>query len=302
MISVVGSINWDRVLRVPHLPLPGETVAGTELLEGLGGKGANQAVAAKRAGGQVTFFASVGDDEAGHSATQILKQEGIILELYTSRLPTGTALIGVNADGQNSIMIYPGANADLSLTSVSLERLGRFVLLQLELSKETWQHAVRLAKQKGSVVVVNASPLSSDVTLEDFAGVDVLIVNEVEAGQLLGGSRATNAPQALEYARRLQRVCPAVVITLGAEGAIWAQDKQTGVSQGYPVNVVDTTGAGDAFAGALVVALSEGHAIADGVRFANAAGALATLSAGAGTSAARREDILAFLAERGAHA
>jgi ribokinase len=299
MITVIGSINWDVALRVQALPLPGETVVGSELHTGLGGKGANQAIAAARAGGNVTMIASVGEDEAGRNAVRCLTREGVTLQLQPSSFPTGTA---VSDEGQNSIMIYPGANLSLLPEHVTKEKLetSKALLLQLELAKETWQGAIRTASSAGVLVVVNASPLQ-DATLADFTGADIILVNEIEAGQLLGRSRAKTPAQALEYAQELCKTFPTVVMTLGGDGVVWATEHKRGLVPAHEVEVVDTTGAGDAFAGALTVALVEGKSLEDAVTFANAAAALATFAFGAATSP-RREQVLEFLQSRLHHA
>jgi ribokinase len=306
MIAVAGSINWDIVVRVPHLPQVGETVLGSGASSGLGGKGANQAVAAARAsaagdsitGNRVRLIGSVGSDGFGGSARRVLEAEGLDLEhLHSDETSTGIALIGVDALGQNSIMLAPGANHSLQPEAVDQQAFEAtdLLLVQLEIPLEIALIALRNARAIGVRTVLNASPVPSQSTSSLLVDVDVLLVNEVEAGQLLDRPRPATPTQALEYARLLHSHGPAVVLTLGADGAVWCDASGCGHAPGHTITVLDTTGAGDAFAGALAVALGETSSLERAVRFSNAAGALAATREGAAASSPNRSEIESFL-------
>ena len=295
MIAVVGSLNMDFSVEVPHLPAPGETVLGGASQSSLGGKGANQAIAAARAGGHVRLLACIGDDPHGRSALNELADEGIeTSSVFHSTLPTGIALIGVATTGENSIMIAPGANADLSPERLTAEHIAgtRVLVTQLEIPLASVQAAIKLGRSVGATVVTNASPVHVGLTAGDLKGTDLLVVNEIEAAQLLGNNRNTALADerlAVMQCRQLRKVFPRVVITLGARGAVWADKHISGYAPGFVVRAVDTTGAGDAFTGALAAALERGLSLADAVRIANAAGALATQTRGAATAPSTEE-------------
>jgi ribokinase len=293
VISVVGSVNIDFAVRVPHLPQPGETVQGEDARVGLGGKGANQAVAAARLGAEVQLLAAVGDDAFGHRALEWLRLERVRLErVKLSRRPTGVALIGVDRAGQNSILVSPGANAELSPRDLEQAfARSEWVITQLEIPDATWRRALATAKEAGCRVVVNASPVAAGLELAGFSQADWLVVNEVEAAQLLRAEPANEPRRALEYARRLAFSVANAVITLGGQGAVFAGPAGEGHVPGRRVQVTDTTGAGDTFSGALVVALSEGASPAEAVAFANAAAALATTRAGTTAAMPRRAEV-----------
>jgi len=287
MIAVVGSVNWDITVRVAHLPVPGETIVSSGSFSGLGRKDADQAVAAEGVDGRVKLLAYVGSDTFGEAARQSLSEERVdVSGLRYVVGATGLALIGVSEGGQNSIMIAPGANASLQAEHV---RTAVFTdtthpLLPLELLPGTWGAAIASAKMAGATVVVNASPVTDRVTLRALRGADLLLVNEVEAAQLLGAAHVEGCEAALRVINCLREAFPEVVLTLGAEGAMWAEEADEGTCPAPPVRVVvvvDTTGAGDAFAGAVVVALTEGKTLSQAVRWINAAGALATQRNGA---------------------
>lgn len=292
MISVVGSINIDFAVRVPHLPQPGETVQGEDAQVGLGGKGANQAVAAARLGAEVQLLAAVGDDAFGHRALEWLRLERVRVErVKLSRRPTGMALIGVDEAGQNSILVSPGANADLSPDDLEQAFAhSEWMITQLEIPGPTWRRALVAAKGAGCQVVVNASP-AAGLELANFSQADWLVVNEVEAAQLLRVEPTNEPRRALEYARRLAFGVNNAVITLGGQGAVFAGPAGEGHVPGQRVQITDTTGAGDTFSGALVVALSEGASPREAVAFANAAAALATTRLGTTAAMPRRAEV-----------
>lgn len=294
MISVVGSVNVDLSVRVSHLPRPGETVQGEDAQVGLGGKGANQAVAAARLGADVALVAAVGEDAFGRLALEQLAREGVRTgRVKRSPRPTGLALIGVDAAGQNSILVSPGANADLEPEDLDAQALAgsAWVVVQLEIPRPAWRRALAAAREAGCRVALNASPVAPGLGLADLEGADWLIVNEVEAAQLLKAEPTPDPRRALEYARRLAGRAANAVVTLGEQGAVFAGAAGEGHVAGRPVRAVDTTGAGDTFSGALVVALSEGASAAEAVGFANAAAALATTRPGAAAAMPRRAEL-----------
>lgn len=284
MIAVVGSVNWDIAVRVAHLFVPGETIVGSESFSGLEGKGTNQAVAAEGVDGRVKLLAYVGSDTFGEAARSSLSEERADVSALRRVVgATGLALIGVSERGQNSIMIAPGANASLQAEHVPTTVFTDMthLLLPLEPLPGTWGAAITSAKMTGATVVMNASPVTERVTLRALRGAGLLLVNEVEAAQLLGEAHVEGCESALRVINCLREAFPEVVLTLGAEGAMWADEADEGACPAPPVRVVATTGAGDAFASALVVALTEGKTLAQAVRWVNAAGALATQRNGA---------------------
>jgi ribokinase len=284
-VVVVGSANVDLILPVERIPRPGETVLATGLTRGLGGKGANQAVAAARAGASTAFVASLGDDESGALLRAALTEAGVDLGLVsTTRSPTGTALITVDAYGENAITVAPSANAELELSTratAAVQQAG-VVLAQLEIPFDT----VRAAARASRYFVLNAAPAAK---LDDdlLASVDLLVVNEHEAAVISGST-----PAAL-----LDRV-PAAVVTLGGDGALVLVRNADEVRvAGVKVEVVDTTAAGDTFCGVLAAALASGTTLIDAVRRANVAASLSVQAAGAIASVPGRAAIDARYAE-----
>ena len=280
-IVVIGSVNTDMVVRGPHIPSPGETVTGGTFLQADGGKGANQAVAAARAGAEVTFVARVGADDLGRSAVDGLAAEGIDVGLV-ARDPdhaTGVALIMVDEAGENAISVAPGANAHLSVNDVEAARAAiesaDVLLTQLETPVPAVERAAEIASAAGVTVMLDPAPARP---LPDslLAMVDVLTPNEGEAACLSGVDRPAEA------AGKLRNLgVSTVVVTLGGAGAlIVAENLETPVA-GFPVAAVDTTAAGDAFSGYLAVSIAQGLALVHAARRACAAGALAATMAGA---------------------
>ena len=299
-IVVVGSCNTDMVVRVPSLPHPGETVIGGTFFTARGGKGANQAVAAARAGGAVTLIACLGDDALGDETLAALAPEGIVLD-HVRRMAgarSGVALIVVDERGENSIAVASGANALLApghaASCADLLSRGDILLTQLETPLESVLAAARAASGVGARVIMNPAP-ARDLPDELLALVSVIIPNETEAAQIAGVP--VGAERGLEDAATalLRRGVGAVVITLGAAGAYVATADFRETIPGHRVEGRDTTGAGDVFNGALVVALANGMPLVDAVRFANAAAAIAVTRDGAQQAAPRRWEILDLL-------
>ncbi|MBN2506702.1 MAG: ribokinase [Verrucomicrobia bacterium] len=299
-ILVIGSSNTDMIVQLPRLPGPGETLLGGRFTTAPGGKGANQAVAAARAGGQVVFVARVGRDVMGDQAVAGFARDRLRIEHIRRdpAAPSGVALIFVARDGQNSIAVAPGANAALSPADVRRAR-GAFVragacVLQLEIPLATVQAAAALAAAHRVPVILNpapARPLPNDL----LTRISILTPNETEAERLTG-VRVTSETTARQAARVLRRRgVGTVIVTLGARGALVCGPLGEHRVPAFKVKAVDTTAAGDVFNGALACALAEGRDLLAAVRFANAAAALSVTRLGAQPSAPKRRDIDAFL-------
>ncbi|HOW67530.1 MAG TPA: ribokinase [Candidatus Paceibacterota bacterium] len=299
-IVVVGSSNTDMIIRLDRIPRPGETLLGGELVVAAGGKGANQAVGAARAGGQVTFIARVGQDMFGEKAIQGFVEDGINVDyvMRDRRAASGVALIFVAKDGENSIAVASGANGRLSPADIRKAKTAfsgaQVLVMQLETPLETVQAAAEIAARSGVRVILNPAPARAlPNTL--LRKVTFLTPNETEA-QLLTGIKVRDAETASKAARiLLGKGVGHVIVTLGAKGALLATPQETRMIAGFKVKPVDTTAAGDVFNGALAVALCESKPLAEAVRFANAAGALSVTVMGAQPSAPARGKIDALL-------
>jgi ribokinase len=294
-IVVVGSSNTDMILKLDRIPKPGETILGGEFVTAAGGKGANQAVAAASAGAAVTFVARVGADMFGEQAIAGFIRRGINVDhVRSDKLPSGVALIFVANDGENSIGVGSGANARLSPADVrkakSAIASANAVVMQLETPLDTIQAAAELAHAKKALVILNPAPAQAlpDSLLKKIS---ILTPNETEA-ELLTGIKVTNDDSCSRAAAALLRKgVTTVIITLGSRGAYVATNDSKQFVAGFKVTPVDTTAAGDTFNGALAVALAEGMAMIDAVRFANAAGAISVTRMGAQPSAPSRKEI-----------
>jgi len=298
-ILVIGSSNTDLIARVPRLPRPGETVLGGEFTTAAGGKGANQAVAAARAGGRVSFIGCVGRDQFGGQAVAALKRAGVNLRhLRRRHAASGVALICVGADGQNSIAVAPGANAQLLPADLVRARTAfqdaSILLLQLETPLATVTAAIRQAAQWGLPVILNPAP-AQPLRDELLRRVTLLTPNETEAEQLTG-VKVANEAGARRAARALhRRGVKAVLITLGVRGALLSDGSTLELLPAFRVRVVDTTAAGDIFNGALAVGLAEGMSLPAAARFASAAAAISVTRLGAQPAVPTRREIERFL-------
>lgn len=285
-ILVVGSINIDIAVLVERLPTPGETVTGGSLLITHGGKGANQAVAARRLGADVRFIGCVGDDAFGPQLRQGMAAEGIgVAGLATvTGINSGTAVLVVDAAGRNQIAVASGAN--MHLTADWVARFAedfawaQVVLCQLEVPLETVLWTLRTARQHGAMTILNPAP-AQPLPAAIWPLVDYLTPNEVEATHLSGLPLAALHDASRVAAALLTQGPGAVLVTLGEQGAWLATPNSTTHVPAFPITPVDTTAAGDAFNGALAVALSQGRALDLAVRFANAAAGLACTQPGA---------------------
>ena len=295
-ILVLGSSNTDMIIKLDRIPKPGETILGGEFVTAAGGKGANQAVGAARAGGDVTFVARVGRDMFGDRAIAGFVRDGINVDHVRrdSTSPSGVALIFVARDGENSIAVASGANGRLSLADVrkatKVIATATVLVMQLETPLATVQAAARLASQAGVRVILNPAP-ARPLPETLLKHVSVLTPNESEA-ELLTGIKVDSEAAAARAADKLRgRGVQAVILTLGARGAFVATAESRQLVPGFKVKAVDTTAAGDIFNGALAVALGEGQTLCDSVRFANAAAALSVTRLGAQPSAPKRGKI-----------
>lgn len=296
-VVVLGSSNTDMIVRLPRLPSSGETLLGGEFSSGPGGKGANQAVAARRAGAAVTFLSAVGDDPLGHEALARYHRESIDVSevLLVPQVASGVALIFVNEAGENMIGVAPGANAHLD--AAAIERLpdaifesGGVLLAGLEVPLATVATAVRRAHRAGQRVLLNPAP--ADLRLLDAAilkNVDILTPNRPEV-HALAGLPERDDPDQLRLAAEimLNHGVGAVVVTDGAAGCLVLYRDEAGTScreiRAFPVDAVDTVGAGDTFNGALATAIAEGRPLFEAAVWASAAAALAVTQPGAQTA------------------
>jgi ribokinase len=285
-IVVLGSSNTDMICRVPHIPKPGETVLGGDFFTVQGGKGANQAVAAARAGGNVTFIACVGNDLFGKQAIESYKADGIdtsCIEIVDN-VPTGVALINVADSGENSIAVAPGANARLSpeVTAKYREVIlsADIILMQLEIPIETVCHVVRMAHAVNIPVVLNPAP-AREIDSEILPMLACITPNEHEA-LLISGRYPPDPKMVSEMAVEIQKKgTKSVIITLGSEGALYREGSTEEKVPGITVKVVDTTAAGDTFNGYLVVELAKGKTLHEAITIANKAAAVSVTRMGA---------------------
>lgn len=302
-IVVVGSSNTDMIIKMPRLPKPGETIIGGKFSTAPGGKGANQAVGAARAGGKVALVARVGEDMFGQQAVKGFLQDGINVD-YVFRdksAPSGVALIFVDEKGENSIGVASGANANLSPSDIEKAKdciaSAGIVLMQLEIPPETVKATAAIAAEHGVLLILNpapARPLDDDL----LKNVSILTPNESES-ELLTGIKVEDEPSAAKAAQALQRRgVETVLVTLGPRGAYVAAADYTGIVPAFPVKAEDTTAAGDIFNGVLALSLAENKSIVQATRFASAAAALSVTKLGAQTSAPQRSEIESFLKER----
>lgn len=301
-IVVVGSLNCDLVSRVARAPGPGETVLATSFHTFVGGKGCNQAIAAARAAaarGAVAMVGRVGRDGFAGALLAKLDEAGVERSgvREDAHAATGVATITVDDAGQNSIVVAPNANATFSPADVDDARAtfdgAAVVLLQLEIPLETATRAAALGRAAGARVILVPAPAPERLPEELLALVDVLVPNEIEA-RALAGLPVTAAPD--EAAERLRsRGVATVIVTLGGDGALVTDQDGASLVPAVPIEVIDTTGAGDAFAGALAAALASGVDVREATRFAVAAGSLACTKLGAEPSLPHREAILGAL-------
>ncbi len=298
-ILVIGSSNTDMVIRTEHLPLPGETVIGGTFFMNPGGKGANQAVAVARLGGQVAFVCKTGSDIFGHQAQQLFSEEGIDSSYVFSdtKNPSGVALITVDTHAENCIVVAPGANAHLTVAdlkhSARAVEKADIVLLQLEIPMETVEEAAVMARRLGKKVVLNPAP-ASKLSPRLLESLYVITPNETEA-EMISGIHIVDGASAEAAARKIASMgVPNVIVTLGTRGALVFDGTDCEIVPACKVQAVDTTAAGDVFNGALVVALAEGRSLTEAARFACKASAISVTRVGAQSSVPYRTEVDIF--------
>ncbi|MDX1413990.1 MAG: ribokinase [Candidatus Promineifilaceae bacterium] len=299
-VVVVGSINMDLVTRTDKIPEPGETVLGGDLTTFPGGKGANQAVAAARMGAKVAMIGHVGNDLFAEQLQAGLAADNIDHRFVTNKsVASGVALIVVDASGQNSIVVAPGANSRLSPadveSAITVIKSGDVMLLQLEVPLESILRAAQLAKDNGVLVILNPAPVQT-LSPELLALVDVLIPNESEAA-VLSGMTVGDEEGLKSAAREIHALgVGTIVFTLGERGAFLSDGDLFSYFPAYPIEqVVDTTAAGDSFVGGFAVALAEGKSLETAILWGCAAGALAVMRTGAQPSIPTRAEVESLL-------
>lgn len=295
-ILVIGSSNTDMVIKTGNFPAPGETILGGRFMMNAGGKGANQAVAAARLGGLVTFVGKTGDDIFGKQAVQQMEDEGINVDFVVvdQENPSGVALITVDRNGENSIVVAPGSNGTLSPddfdNAICELDSSDYILMQLEIPISTVEYIAQVSVQRSKKVILNPAP-AANLSGELYKSLFLITPNETEA-EILTGIKVTDYKSALEAATYLhEKGVEIVVITLGPEGAFLLKDGKSQMIKAPKVQAIDTTAAGDTFNGALVVALSEGKSVAEAIAFANKAASISVTRFGAQSSVPYRKEI-----------
>jgi ribokinase len=299
-IVVIGSSNTDMVIKTDHLPVPGETIIGGEFFIYPGGKGANQAVAAARLGGQVSFIANIGDDIFGRQSVELIKAEGIDISgvVIEPNRASGVALISVDKNGENCIAVAPGSNATLFPQTLhkSLPILNgaAIVLMQLETPLETINYVAGICKTSGITMILNPAPACA---LPDtlFSNISIITPNEKEA-EMLTGIKVADEASAAEAAIVLKnKGVGIVIITMGKQGALVVTDEYVKMIPSLVVNAIDSTGAGDVFNGALAVAIAERKELTEAVKFACNAAAISVTRLGAQSSAPGRKEMELYI-------
>jgi ribokinase len=299
-IVVIGSSNTDFIMKMDRLPRKGETITNASFMQTFGGKGANTAVGAARAGGNVYFVNCVGDDIFGPIIVENLQRVGVKTEymVHATGIASGSALVMIDGSGDNYLSVAPGANYELTPAQVArlqpLVAQSALMMLQFEIVPETLYAAIDLAVALGKPVLFNYAP-ARPIDASYFAKVTHLVVNEVEAEALCGFAVSTEQEAHQAATALLQLGVRTVVITLGRRGAVAADHTGSFSAPPHPVKVIDSTAAGDIFCGALAVALVEGHSLRESVTFANGAAAISVTRLGAQPSAPGRQAIDHFL-------
>lgn len=295
-IIVLGSCNTDMVIKSDRIPVPGETILGGAFMMNSGGKGANQAVAAARLGGDVTFIAKTGNDLFGKQSIQQYKEEGINTNYIASdpNLPSGVALITVDKAGENCIVVAMGANSTLipdDFKKAENEiKSAEVLLMQLETPISTIEYAAAFANQNGVKVILNPAPAQSlsDTLLSNLY---MLILNETEA-ELISGIKVDNFEDARKAAKAISdKGVEKVIITMGSHGSICKDDENYLEIPAHKVNATDTTAAGDTYCGAIAVAIAEGKTIEEGIKFATKCSAVTVTKMGAQASIPTRKEV-----------
>jgi ribokinase len=295
-IVIIGSSNTDMVIKADRLPVPGETIIGNKFMMNPGGKGANQAVAAARMGGNVTFISKTGNDLFGKQSIELYHTEGICTDYIFSDPdnPSGVALISVDAHGENCILVASGANGTLSPADIEKARSeiesAYLVLMQLEIPMNTVEYAAEIATRKGIKVILNPAPAQT-LSSQLLQRLHIITPNKTEA-EMLSGVKVTGWESAKTASKVIsEKGADTVVLTLGSLGALIQEKDRYYRVEAVPVEAVDTTAAGDTFCGALSVGLSEGMNITDAVKMACKAASISVTKMGAQSSIPYRVDI-----------
>lgn len=295
-IVVIGSSNTDMTVVADRLPVPGETVLGGKFAMGQGGKGANQAVAAQRLGGDVTFICKLGRDIFGENAIKEYQKDGMdTSKVMYSDQPSGVALISVDTHAENCIVVASGANGDITVEDIEANRKdieeASILLLQLEIPVEAVVRAAKIGHEAGVYVVLNPAP-ACDLPEEIYQYLSLIIPNQTEIA-LMTGIEANDEEGAAEAVKALQsKGTKDVIVTMGSKGSMVYHEGQATFVPSKKVNAVDTTAAGDTYCGGLCVALSEGKNIIEAAQFATASSALTVQKRGAQDSIPYRKDII----------
>lgn len=304
-VVIFGSINMDLAIATPRLPLPGETITGSNFATAPGGKGANQAVAASRLGVTTHIVGRVGVDGFGDKLLASLATAGVQTEgvLKSDRSSSGIAVIAIGGAGENSIIVVPGANGEIDRRdSDRLKDLlpGKTaLLLQLEIPLEAVTNAAKIAKEIGIKVILDPAPFRADIPADFYQLIDIITPNEIEASQLVGFP-VNNRETATKAARELRwRGVKIAIVKLGARGVICVAENETFFQPAFPVDAVDTVAAGDAFNGGLVAALDRGLLLREAVKWGAAAGALCVTKSGAQSAMPNKETFEDFLSKFG---
>jgi ribokinase len=302
-VIVFGSINMDLVARTPRLPIPGETLTGRDFATVPGGKGANQAVAAARLGVPTQLVGRVGSDSFGRELLAHLGWAGVKRDrLHVDPAAhSGVAMIAVDDRAENHIIVVPGANGNVGHEDVlrlqDLLSAARVLLLQLEIPLEAVLEAAAAAQEMGVTVVLDPAPAQTNLPAELYSLIDIITPNQIEAGQLVGFP-IPNLEMAAEAAYvLLDRGVKTVIVKLGEQGALCISEEERFVRPAFPVAAIDTVAAGDAFNGALAVALAEGRSLQEAVQWGTAAGAIAVTRLGSQAAMPSRSELLQLLAK-----
>ena len=297
-ICVIGSLNMDLVVNVDTMPKPGQTIIGSNFKEVPGGKGANQAVAMTRLNGNVSMIGKVGEDGFGQTLINSLKNDKVdTTYIQTSKGATGVALITVDKNAQNSIVVSPGANFEVKEDDIdnNIEAIKNsdIVVLQLETPLNTLKYALNKAKELNKYTILNPAPA---VKLDDeiIKNVDLLTPNETELEIISGVSIETEEDIQKAAQIMIEKGVKELIVTLGSKGSLYINKEKSMFKKAYKVEAVDTTAAGDSYTGALAVALSQDKNIEDAMDFASKVGALSVLKEGAQSSLPTLEDVKNF--------
>jgi ribokinase len=302
-ILVIGSSNTDLIVKVKSFPLAGETIEGIAYMQAMGGKGANQAVAAHRLGGEVNFITCLGDDANGKNTLQYYKDEGLDVSssLIVKNVASGTAMILVDEKGENCIVITPGANNMLTpdyIVKVEDDIAhADIIVLQMEVPYDTVKTVCSLAKKHDKKVILNVAP-ARELDKEVLKNVDILVVNETEA-ETISGKKIEAVGKEAVIAKLIAMGASTVILTLGKDGCLLKNGQIEISKEAFEVDAIDTTAAGDTFCGALAARLSKGESWDDILTFTSAASALCVTRMGAQPSVPSEKEVLHFLRKKG---